>query len=82
MNTQASKAMKYYYKLVLDRDPFDGSGFGVLLKLEPDPNPMFATRNFNFCFCTNILYYNDGINLLRLLRIAIEDNNDTKTKSS
>jgi hypothetical protein len=33
-------------KLVLDRVPFNGSGFGVLLKPEPDPNPMFATRNF------------------------------------
>ena len=33
-------------QLVLDRVPFNGSGFGVLLKPEPDPNPMFATRNF------------------------------------
>jgi hypothetical protein len=33
--------------LVLDRVPFNGSGFGVLLKPEPDPNPMFATRNFS-----------------------------------
>jgi hypothetical protein len=63
---------------VVDRVPFNGSGFGVLLKPEPYPNPMFATRNFwenfqilFFVFRTLVLYYNEGISLLRLLRIAI-----------
>jgi hypothetical protein len=34
----------YYLELVLDRVPFNGSGFRFWL--EPDPNPMVATRNF------------------------------------
>jgi hypothetical protein len=42
-------------KLVLDRVPFNSSGFGVLLKPEPDSNQMFATRNFTESFIFYII---------------------------